>query len=677
MDVEFRILGPLDVLVQGRSLALGGRRERAVLTLLLLSLNRVVSSERLVDELWPDRPPKEALHSLRVAVSRLRKVLHEAAGDEVLCTVSPGYVIRTDPDRLDLARFESLVAQARQAMGRNQPQAAGERLREALSLWRGTPLADLAEAPFAQAESARLEEARLAALEARVEADLASGRHAELPAELDSLTRAHPLRETLWEQRMLALYRSGRQADALRAFQELRRILGEELGIEPSARLAGLESAMLRQSPDLEWKPVEAAPDQTGSAALFSDRTPFVGREAELAELRRLVGRVRAGAGALVMVGGEPGVGKTRLAQEISSACAREGFQTFTGHCYEMAGAEPYVPVVEAYEQALAQAASPEAFRRFLGDEAPEIARLVPKLRRLCPDIPPPLDLPAEQERRFLFNSVWEVLARTARARPTLLVLDDIHWADEPTMLLIQHLAERIAEAPVLIVGLYRDSEVDVGRPLSRTFEELTRRRLARRLPLGRLPQENVAEMLRALAGQEPPSGLVEVIYGEAEGNPFFTEEVFKHLAEEGRLFDADGRFHTDLAVDELDVPEGVRLVVGARLRRLGDDGRMALGSAAVLGRVFSFELLRHLAGLPEDRLLGLVEEAERARLVATVKGSGAPDRFIFAHELIRQTVLAELSAPRRQRLHARAADVLERVYASTLEQQAAALAHH
>ena len=676
--VEFRILGPVDVLAEGRPLAVGGRRERAVLALLLLSANRVVSSERLADELWPDRLPKEALHSLRVAVSRLRKVLHEAAGAEVLCTVSPGYVIRTDPDTLDLARFESLLVRARAEMARHQPQQAGESLREALSLWRGAALADLAETAFARAESARLEEARLTALEARVEADLVSGRHAELPAELDSLTRAHPLRETLWGQRMLALYRSGRQADALRVFRELRQILGEELGIEPSARLVDLESAMLRQEPGLEWK--AAAPElepEPGAGAPFSDRTPFVGREAEQTELRRLVAQVRSGTGTLIMIGGEPGVGKTRLAEELSVDCSREGFQTFTGHCYEMAGAVPYVPLVEAYEQALARAPGPEAFRRFLGGEAPEIARLVPMLRRVCPDIPPPLDLPADQERRYLFNSIWEVLARTARSRPTLLVLDDIHWADEPTMLLIQHLAERIAEVPVLMVGLYRDSEVDVGRPLSRTFEELARRRLARRLTLRRLPPESVAEMLEGLAGQEPPSRLVEVIYSETEGNPFFTEEVFKHLAEEGRLFDASGRFRTDLSGDELDVPEGVRLVVGARLRRLGDDGRMALGSAAVLGRVFSFELLRHLAELPEDRLLGLVEEAERARLITTVKDGGADDRFMFAHELIRQTVLAELSAPRRRRLHARAADALERIHASDLGPQAAAIAHH
>jgi tetratricopeptide (TPR) repeat protein len=417
-------------------------------------------------------------------------------------------------------------------------------------------------------------------------------------------------------------------------------------------------------------RPASAASGRTG-------RTPFVGREMERAELRRLVTQVQGGAGALVMVGGEPGVGKTRLAEELTVRCAREGFVTFTGHCYEAAGAAPYIPIVEAFEQALARAPSPKEFRQFLGDEAPEIAKLVPKLRQSCPDIPPPLDLPAEQERRYLFNAVWEVLARTAAAQPTLLVLDDIHWADEPTMLLLQHCAERLADVPVLMVGLYRDSELDAGRPLSRTFEELTRRRLAQRMPLRRLPSQNVADMLRALAGQEPPAGLVDVIYAETEGNPFFTEEVFKHLAEEGRLFDADGRFRADLTVKALDVPEGVRMVIAARLRRLGEDGPRVLGSAAVLGRMFTFELLQALEELPESRLLDIVEEAETARLIAGVEDASGDDAYIFAHELIRQTVLSRLSAPRRRRLHARAAEALERHYASAPAPHAAAIANH
>jgi len=433
----------------------------------------------------------------------------------------------------------------------------------------------------------------------------------------------------------------------------------------------------LKGFPD-RWHLYRLVYDTTQPAAnAFAEQTPFVGREAERSELRRLLEQAKAGTGALVMVGGEPGVGKTRLAEELCRRCEAEGFVTYVGHCYEAAGAPPYIPIVEAYEQALAAAPSPDAFREFLGDEASEVARLVPKLRQLCPDIPPLLELPPEQERRFLFNSVFDVLARTAAAQPVLLVLDDIHWADEPTMLLIAHVAERIAEIPVLMVGLYRDTEVDAGRPLSRTFEELARRRLARRMSLERLHANGVAQMLTGLAGQPPPAELVDVFYAETDGNPFFTEEVFRHLAEEGLLFDTDGHFRSDLKAGDLDVPEGVRLVVAARLRRLGDEGPKVLGSAAVLGRIFSLQLLQALEELPEMQLLDIVEEAERARLIAAVENGSDEDTFIFGHELIRQTVLGQLSGARRRRLHARAAEALERHYAAALAPQAATIANH
>ena len=321
-------------------------------------------------------------------------------------------------------------------------------------------------------------------------------------------------------------------------------------------------------------------PARPSAGAAFAERTPFVGRESERAELRRLVD---AGEGR------DRGAGhdrrRTRRRQDPPGRGAgrplrpgglrRPSSVTAT----RWPGPPPYIPIVEAFEQALAQAPSPKAFREFLGDEAPEIARLRPEAPPALPGHPAALELPAEQERRYLFNSVWEVLARTAAAQPTLLVLDDIHWADEPTMLLIQHLAERIAEVPVLMVGLYRDSELDVGRPLSRTFEELTRRRLARRMRArAPAPGGRGRRCWRASPARSRRPASSRCIYAETEGNPFFTEEVFKHLAEEGRLFDADGRFRADLTVDDLDVPEGVRMVVGARLRRLGDDGPRVLG---------------------------------------------------------------------------------------------------
>src|SRR5215211_5825815 len=261
--MEFRLLGPLEVAGADGALELGGAKQRALLAMLLLHAGEVVSTDRLIDTLWGASPPVTAGKSIQVYVSRLRKALPD---DERLVTRPPGYVLYVEPDELDLARFEQLVAEAREA----PPEPAASRLSEALSLWRGPPLADLAYEQFAQPEIARLEEMRLAAVEQRIEADLALGRHAELVAELETLAGHHAFRERFRHQLMLALYRSDRQADALDAYQRARRELAEGLGLEPSESLKRLEGAILRQDPELALPPAavraDAAPAPVAAA---------------------------------------------------------------------------------------------------------------------------------------------------------------------------------------------------------------------------------------------------------------------------------------------------------------------------------------------------------------------------------------------------------------------------
>src|SRR6266516_5999495 len=248
--MEFRILGPLQVLDEGRELPLGGAQQRALLALLLLDPNRVVSRDRLIDELWHTDPPETAPTALQVYVSQLRKAL----GRDLILTQPPGYLIRVRDGELDLHRFERLVATARA----EEPVQAARLLREGLALWRGAPLAELGDS-FARVERARLEEQRLAALEQRIEAELALGRHAEMVPELEGLVRKQPLRERLRGQLMLVLYRCGRQADALEVYRSGRRLLDEELGLEPDGALQRLEKAILNHDPSLE---APVAPDE-------------------------------------------------------------------------------------------------------------------------------------------------------------------------------------------------------------------------------------------------------------------------------------------------------------------------------------------------------------------------------------------------------------------------------
>jgi DNA-binding SARP family transcriptional activator len=231
--MEFRILGPFEVSERGRPLEVGAGKQRALLALLLLSGGEVVSRDRLIDALWEENPPASAINSVHIYVSQLRKALF----DGHLETRGQGYRLVLEPEQLDLGRFERLLGEGRELLARGETERAAELLRAALALWRGPPLSDFASEPFAQGEIARLEELRLAALEERIEADLALGRHDELVPELEALVRAHPLQERLRAQLMLALYRSGRQADALDAYQQARRTLAEDLGLEPGRRL--------------------------------------------------------------------------------------------------------------------------------------------------------------------------------------------------------------------------------------------------------------------------------------------------------------------------------------------------------------------------------------------------------------------------------------------------------
>jgi hypothetical protein len=418
-------------------------------------------------------------------------------------------------------------------------------------------------------------------------------------------------------------------------------------------------------------------PPVLADVPLFStaERTAFVGREAERGAIRSIIDVAVGGRGSLAVLGGGPGVGKSRLAMEMADYASRLGFECVVGHCYERDEHFPYLPFAELIESSLAQAASLEEFRGRLGENAAELAQLAPSLRRIFPDIPEPLELPAAQKRMYLFRSISEALARSARTRAYLCILEDLHWAHESTLALLVHLANRIGQLPVVIIGTYRDGFSDRSPVLNRTLEELIRLGI-RPLKLRGLPKEAVGQMLTALCKHPVPANLVSVISDATQGNPFFVEELYRHLHEEGKVFDPAGEFRTDITIDDIDVPENVRLIIGRRLERFDESEKLALSAAAVIGRSFSFQLLTEISRIELDGLFSVIEKAQQIGII--VPSAEGPERpFTFSHELVRQTLLSDISGPRQQLLHANVADAIERLYSNALNERAGDISDH
>jgi AAA ATPase domain len=392
----------------------------------------------------------------------------------------------------------------------------------------------------------------------------------------------------------------------------------------------------------------------------FAGRTAFVGRESERSKIRTAMDRASTGHGSVVMLEGGLGVGKTRLAMEMAEYASRGGFRCQVGHCYEREERYPFLPFAEIIEGAVAER-GPDYFRHRVGDNMAELAQIAPSLRRIFPDIPQPTELPSAQKRRHLFQSISDTTARAAQLRPQLYILEDLHWADESTLALLIHLANRVAHLPIVIIGTYRGGRSENNPVLVRTLEELIRMGI-RPLKLGCVSKDATAQMLRALSErQDVPENLVSLIFEESQGYPFFVEEVYRHLIEEGKVFDSAGQFRTDVEIAEDEVPESVRLIIGRRLERLGEKEKRALTAAAVIGRSFSFRLLSAISEIDVDELFTIIEKVQQLGIIVT--SSEAPDKpFTFSHELVRQTLLAGISTPRRQHLHVGVAHAMARL---------------
>ncbi|MEV4382385.1 BTAD domain-containing putative transcriptional regulator [Streptosporangium sp. NPDC049644] len=646
--MEIRVLGPVEIVRDGRPYEVGSLKVRMLLAILVLAEGRPVSPAVLTDRLWGRDAPAEATASLHAYISNLRRVLEPERTPRApsrLLTLGPvGYALRIDPGHVDAGRFLRLVEEA----GRAKVPAEAERAAtRALELWWGDPYADLDGQEYVVAAQARLAEARERARELRVSAVIEQARHTEVLGDLEAMTREHPLRERLWGLRALALYRSGRQGEALDTLRTARRILAEELGIDPGGELRALERDILAQAPSLHpgvpgdhggTAPTTAAtgPREAPPQGLGAVRRRLAGRGAELATVRGILDQVAGGEPGFALITGEPGIGKTRLTEEMVSGAQARGFAVAVGRCAATEGAPAFWPWVTVLEQLTGT----------LPTQAEDVRDNLPGIGSATPTDP-------EGSRFRTYQAAARVLAAAAAVQPVLVVLDDLHWADPSSLRLLGYLAETFTDGALAIAGTARVHSPPSGA-LADAFEAMSRRH-AVRLPLSGL----TAEELGGLTPEGTPAEVLRSLHDRTDGNPFFVTELVRHMSTGA---DPPGA-----------LPLGVRDVVMGRVGRTPGPTAELLRVAAVSGREFEAVLVAEVMGLTLDETLDRLEPALADALVA----KGRPGRFKFVHALVQEALAGAVSPLRRARLHAGIAGVLDGRKGGSASERLAAAAHH
>jgi DNA-binding SARP family transcriptional activator len=662
--VHFRILGPLEIVDDNlRPIELDSPRLRAVMCRLLMDAGRVVPHDTIVASVWGDEPPAAANGTLQTYVSRLRRVLEPDRAPRtparVLVTRPPGYMLALGDGTLDADKLERIVATAAEALDAGRNGDAASLLADGRHLWRGRPFDDVADEAFAAPAVARLEQLRLTALELQVDAWLALGELGTALGELERLVREHPLHERYWAQLITALYRSGRQADALRAFASCRDRLREELGIDPGPDLQALEKAVLDHDSSLAVAPRSTAAQlvspaigdvrpasDAGEVANRLER-PFVGRSTERAALDDAVRDALAGRGSVITIEGEAGIGKSRLAEAATELAVHNGMTVAWTNCLDEIGAPPLWP----WLQLAAEVAGPGApAGRDLGtghdevDADPETARF-----------------------RQMSNLVHDLIS-ASRGQPLLAVVDDLQWADQASLQLLRLLVGQVGSTQLVLVATVRRPDVGSHRLLETTLADLLRSPHHRRLRLVGLNATEAAELVNSISGYREPE-LTETLRARTGGNPFFLSETAKLLAAEAR----DGVAATVGTVAEL-IPDTVRDVVNRRVQRLPDDSQSMLRLGAVAGASVELAVLAHATGIDADRVCALLEPAVMAGLLIEVNDQIG---WRFGHALAQDAVRSTLSHSTRARLHAVLADALEQVHREDIDRHLDELAHH
>jgi DNA-binding SARP family transcriptional activator/class 3 adenylate cyclase len=669
--VEFRVLGTLEATVDGVPSELKGTKQRQLLAAFLVNPNTVVSVDRLSDILWGDDPPQNAAGTLHTYVSRLRSALETpgkgSGGTTLLVTRPPGYVLQIDPDSVDAVRFEGLMNQAQRHRDDGKPKRALQCLDDALALWRGDAFAEFANEEFARTEALRLEELRRVAVEERIDVHLELGHHAEVVGQLENAIVDDPLRERPRGQLMVALYRCGRQAQALRVYQDYRHTLADQLGIDPSPALSDIERAILDHSPELDWQrarprpstpppstpapstpapstaPLRAgSPPRAGSLSHPSMGPPTpssIGRQYERTRLEARLDEARSGQPRVVLVTGEAGIGKTALVRDLSAAAARLRYRVLTARCMDGL-ALPYMPlggsVFPELRSHLArwsrETPAFEALERFMAS---------------WPSAPPPDT--AEADGLHLMVLLCDALLRLAVEGPVVVVVDDLHWCDRPTADLLLQVAlranDRASLEPLhlLVVTTFRESELG---SIETNVARLRREPSCSTIELRGLDRVETGLVLER-AGVDPiPPDLLTRVHHLSRGNPLYIEALARSLKGDGVSSEGGA-----------DLPFEIRGVVDAVVARLDPSGQEVLRTAAVLGDAFSPMQLEAVLDLPVTVVDRALDAAVQHGLLRWIDG----DTVEFAHPLCGEALRRALSARQRRSMHAQIAEALAR----------------
>ncbi|SEP28283.1 AfsR/SARP family transcriptional regulator [Trujillonella endophytica] len=621
--MQFRVLGPLEVTApDGRPLDVGGAKPRALLTLLLSEPGRVVGLDRIIATLWGDQPPPTVTGTLQAYVSHLRRVLEPDRGPrrppDVLLTRPPGYLIQVGVDQLDSLRFARLLDEGDRAVESGDPVRGVGLLDQALDLWRGEPLTELGDQPSAATDRLRLTELYVRARERRCDALLSAGRPEDAVPDLQRLVAEHPLRERLWARLVTALYAADRQADALDALRRCGDLLRDELGIDPGPELRDLEQAVLRQDPRLTERvprpqlTVMASPAPAAPLPLPGAES-LVGRTIELAQLRVALDLAAGGRPAVVVVGGEAGIGKTRLAEATAEVARAAGWAVAWSRCADDAGAPalwPWTQVLEA-----------------LGQE------------RLSPIA----ESDADAARFRLFEDLSGRLSDAAARQPLLVVLDDLQGADTTSVQLLSLVTRHLPRLPMLVLVTVRDVGEELPAAVADCLARLGREPVASRLRLEGLDSAEVAALLDAQLGSTGDPALATAVHDRTAGNPFFVVELTRWMAGA-----QDPR--------RVPVPPSIGAVLQSRLDRLPPGTRSVLELAALAGREVTLDLLEG-AGTPAEEALAALDSAMALGLVVQAEG---PWSWRFAHALVQEVLADGLGVLQRARLHARLGAALE-----------------